>query len=628
MDVAAGAVGFASLGIQLLQGCIQGFILLSTAQSFGKHADLIRCEIEFEQYRLFRWVDMVGLEGSSPNRNLNWELINGILKQLSGLMNETSKFKKEYRLELVTTDEVLSSNHFIEPKKGLWGSLARVKKPRFYNETANSLQHSTNIWKRMKWAAIDKDGIAMLLSDIRHFIDSLYELLVYEDQKFIRSALEALLRHAVSQATDTSELSNIEQLLRPEHGSQTKFQDSAVKTALGLKQKSLMLGFVGGSPHSSAASSSTTLVVRQDSNLSYVSSQGTSPRPRKGTSIRGASLRGPLVYKLLERARSLDNQTKEMATYDDRPVLVEWKSVNRGLESKLRSRIKNLASLLHDIDTTTFHSLRCLGYLKEPTTGNYGYIFQLPLASTSMVSFSSLTHIFISGVMAPSLDDRMALATRLTETILQLHTSGWLHKGVRSENVLFFHQESQSIEIKEAYLEGYEYARSDNPSDMTESPESQQESNLYRHPELLKPDRASFRKAYDLYGIGCVLIEIGLWADLTTILLHRTRNRRLSTRSLPLRLPSSRLTYTGKAEMADLNRTKSELFSEEDKGSIIEALGFAAGTSFVNVVRLCLSAANGIQGTVSDMNEEEDEYDDHCIDLELEILEILKSNKL
>ena len=608
-DAAAGAVGFASLGFLLLQGCVKGFVLLCTAQNFGQDADAVRCEIEFEQYRLFRWAEKVGLDDGSPNRNLNWELVHDILKQLNSRMSDTSKFKKEYGLELITTEEKLLLEDVEPPKTGLRSSIARIR-PRFYNETARSLQKGNHIWKRLKWAAIDKVGIAMLIGDIRRFIDNLYELLLYDDRKFIKAGIEALLRHAVSQATDPSELSDIEQLIGPKHSMRSKFEDSAVKTALGLKQKRLMLGFGEDSPRSSATSLTTTSVS---------SSSSTTSTHRRPIAPRASAPRGPLSYKLLKRTSS-DHGSREIATYDMKPVLVEWKYVERGVESKLKHRIKGLAALLQEADSATFHSLSCLGYLKDPTTGNYGYIFQPPVGHSQEPTLKTLAQLLTQETLVPSLNSRIAISIILIEAVLQLHTSGWLHKGIRSDNVLFFPQDPELIDITKAVLEGYEYARADNPSDMTESPTLQQEANLYRHPALLKPDRASFQKAYDLYALGCTLIEIGLWTNMTTILLHFVRKERTASKSAT-RI-SSNLAYEGKAEMAEVNRAKNRLLMAVGTGSIEEALEFATGRSFVEIVRSCLSAGNDTEA--SDDDEERDE-EDRCIDLELGILEKLRA---
>jgi hypothetical protein len=621
-DVAAGAVGFASLGVMFMQGCVKGFILLSTAQNFGQDADLIRCEIEFEQYRLFRWADKVGLEGDSPNRNLNWAIINDVLNQLNTLMNDTGKFRTEYGLEIITTDERLSSDDLAVPKTGLRRLMGRLK-PEFHNQTARRLHTETNVWKRLKWAAIDKVGIEMLVNDIRRKVDKLYDLLQADDQRFIRQGIEALLRHAVSQATRSSDLLAIEQLLHPELKSRTDFEENAVKTALSLKQRRLMFDVGEGGKSGSARSSTSTLVASNASNMTVpVNSISRRNSQSKQTS------RGPLSWKLLLRSEFSirEVQTREIARYDDTPVFVEWKTIERGIESKLKHRIKSLASLLQEMDSSTFHSLSCMGYLKDPTIGNYGYVFRIPGQTTK--GHKSLAQILGRETTVPSLNDRFSLAMALAETVLQLHTSGWLHKGIRADNVLFFPDDGDDADLTKAFLGGYEYARADNPSDMTEFPAMQQDMNLYRHPALLKANRASFEKSFDLFAFGCVLVEIGLWANISTTLLRFARRKKLGgKRPLPA-TEEGTLTYAGKAEMSEVNEVRVGLLTERGRGSIKEALEFAVGKSFAEVAYLCLSAGDAYDASDDECDDEDENNSDRCIDLEINILERLRGCKV
>ncbi|CAG8983808.1 hypothetical protein HYALB_00006774 [Hymenoscyphus albidus] len=628
LDVAAAGVGFVSLGVMLLQGCVQGFVLLSTAQNFGTDADLVRCEIEFEQYRLFRWAEKVGLNGPSPNRYLNWQVITDHLRNLETLMTSTANIKERYGLDLVLTDEFITPNNSELPKKGWWRILASVKSDAL-SDTPRKLQKDTRIWKRLRWAAIDKEGMAFLLNDIRSLVDNLHELLETEDRKFMRSGMEAILRHVVSQTTDSSELAIIEQLLSPRYGVRSKLEDSAIKTAASIKQKRLMLGFgEETSPDTASASSSTTTLV-PDSGSSFTQSNSRRPSPgaRRSNAGMGISARGPLSYNLLRREMSMDSQTREVAIYDGKTVLVEWKTVERGLESKLKHRVKSLAALLQVIDCKTFHSLRCLGYLKDSNSGAYGYIFQPPFENSN--AFMSL-HQVLNIDMLPSLNERLTLAIVLTETVLQLHTSGWLHKGIRSDNILLFPKDSV-IDLTHSFLEGYEYARTDNPSELTEFAELQQEADLYRHRDLLKPDRSSFRKAFDLYALGCVLVEVGLWQNLTTILLHFLRNEKMNGGSFPCRPPVQRLDYANKYEMAEVNKSNSRLLKETGVGSILAALEFAAGRRYAEAVSLCLKAgdrAKSSKGLDSDDGLDEFEDDDRCLSIEIDVLDMLKSCKI
>lgn len=77
-----------------------------------------------------------------------------------------------------------------------------------------------------------------------------------------------------------------------------------------------------------------------------------------------------------------------------------------------------------------------LGYLKDSSSGAYGYVFQRPLDEPDVAGSLCLLEV-LELEMLPALNECLMLAIVLIETVLQLHTSGWLHKGIRSDNILF-----------------------------------------------------------------------------------------------------------------------------------------------------------------------------------------------
>lgn len=60
-STAAGAVGVVSLSLQLLGGCIKGFVLLSTAHNLGDDASTIACMLELQEIQLTEWARRAGL---------------------------------------------------------------------------------------------------------------------------------------------------------------------------------------------------------------------------------------------------------------------------------------------------------------------------------------------------------------------------------------------------------------------------------------------------------------------------------------------------------------------------------------------------------------------------------------
>ncbi|KAJ5043133.1 uncharacterized protein L3040_004516 [Drepanopeziza brunnea f. sp. 'multigermtubi'] len=549
---------------------------------------------------------------------IQWEIVHGHLKKLETLLNDTDNFKSEYRLELVTTEDKLSSDEVAPPKK----SFRHLFKPSFHNETARTLQKGVNVWKRLKWAAIDKDGVSLLVNDVHRFVEDLWNMLRDEDLAFMRSSMEALMRHAISQTQGPKELSDLERLLNFKRQGDSRFEDAAIQSALSLKQRSVVLGYHENTETCSSNSFSSKPLSNSLSSATLVRPSRGSTSPRTSIATRTRNPGVALSYKFLKTEPGLgqDSNSRQVGYYDGKFVLVEWKVVDRGVETRLKYRIKTLAALLQEMSSAPFHSLTCLGYLKDPKSGNYGYIFQAPPETTK---FMSLEKLLIGHTLAPSLDDRLDLAIAMTETVLQLHTAGWLHKGVRADNVIFFHQ--TTIDITKVYLEGYEYARADNPTDMTEAPVPDQGADLTRHPALLRANRAPFRKAFDLYGLGCLLLEIGLWERLPTILLHFSRREHDPT--MTARVSQTSLIYETKEEMVRVNKSKGKLLTDTGPGSVGKALEFAAGRTFASVVRSCLSAADEKNASTSgDLGEKEEDIDpdDECIDLEIEILEKLK----
>ncbi|KAI9821205.1 MAG: hypothetical protein M1827_003939 [Pycnora praestabilis] len=618
LDVAAGIAGLISLSITAFHGCVKGFVLLSTAQHLGRDVDAARCMLEWEQYRLFQWSEIVHLESNSPNRNLDWELATRLLEQLGSLLTSADQVKADYDLYLEATEDEICEAEITGSRRGVGKLMTRLR-PEFYNVTARIVQKRTSPWKKLRWAAMDKEGIRLLVQDISYFNNCLYELFKVADQEFCRGALSTLLRDLVSRSSESSELEVVKQLLHPDQKQHASSLDSAIAAAATLKQKRLALGLDEHSVYTrsvgSVNSSPMGPPLEKDS-------QQRSSKVRAG---RGRTLKLRPDRLMRQPSALSPNSNRELAIYDGRPVLLEWKTVDIALESKLKYRIESLATLLSDIDDPSFHSLRCLGFLKEHDSGQYAYVFNLPILGIRdeimqrSHAFKTLLELLGPRNRKPSLNERFSLSIALTETVLQLHTSGWLHKGIRSENVLFFEEKESywgCANIGNPIVLGYEYSRADNPLEATEAPRSQQGVDLYRHPSSVGAHRVFYRKRFDLYALGCVLLEVGLWSSLQTILLHTMRARtQISKSNLGYSLEEE-LQYTNQAEFVSVNMMKQSLLKEEGNSSVKAKLEFATGKTFADVVAMCLTAGEEAEG--------DDEEMEVLLDVQETILEKLR----
>lgn len=243
-------------------------------------------------------------------------------------------------------------------------------------------------------------------------------------------------------------------------------------------------------------------------------------------------------------------------------VLVEWKGYDDAwAEEKriiIRDRLEALARLLQRVGhVKNLQVLRCVGYVDDVPSSRVGFILSLPVRPKPMVwshideegepvakttsqetltPTQQMTLYSILGSdkeLVPELGVRFSMAITLCRSLLQLHAAGWLHKGIRSENILLLDTDvnlglspngkpfAVDKDLIYPWLVGFDYARPDSDSAMTETLATYSKlHDIYRHPDSIKsvgaanPVTTRYRRAFDVYSLGCVLLEIGLWIRL------------------------------------------------------------------------------------------------------------------
>ena len=206
-------------------------------------------------------------------------------------------------------------------------------------------------------------------------------------------------------------------------------------------------------------------------------------------------------------------------------VMVEWKKVTAAPESLkyilLASRIRNIARLLKsELKPDELRTLSCLGVVtkSDPQSGSsqHGLLFQVPSAHSE-----TLTSLLSGGRATLTLGNLFTIAQKLSEALLFLHLAGWLHKGIRNENILFFGADQDRMELDNPRIVGFDHSRESRPDSMTEGVADDLEYNLYRHPEVQgvpeqplsgeasQTKRPPFSQKHDVYSLGVTLIEIG-----------------------------------------------------------------------------------------------------------------------
>jgi hypothetical protein len=124
----------------------------------------------------------------------------------------------------------------------------------------------------------------------------------------------------------------------------------------------------------------------------------------------------------------------------------------------------------------------------------------------------------------PNLEERYHLARALATSLHQLHCAGWIHRKFSSYNILFFFDEANGkVNIKQPYLCGWQYARPDGTDATRQRGIAESEGttfamgdlDMYVHPARLHNNEFTgiprFRKNYDIYSLGVVLMEVAFW---------------------------------------------------------------------------------------------------------------------
>ena len=210
----------------------------------------------------------------------------------------------------------------------------------------------------------------------------------------------------------------------------------------------------------------------------------------------------------------------------EKKVLLEWKGYavqkphpvgNPEFEEAGRAlfkRVRDLVMMLkHGPKPTNFPVLECLGTFHDPPNQRFGIVYDFPPNFAASIRLHRLLRLGRAQEIYPDLGQKFRLAKILVSSVHSFHTSGWLHKNISSSNVLFFLNLSTKLEgldLAQPYVVGFYYSRKNDPGEYTESPELLNAQKEYQHPDYRQgPSR--FRKGYDYYSLGLVLLQIGTW---------------------------------------------------------------------------------------------------------------------
>jgi len=215
------------------------------------------------------------------------------------------------------------------------------------------------------------------------------------------------------------------------------------------------------------------------------------------------------------------------------PVLIEYKkwrmSENQDYMSLSESdfqdhllesenEIQRLAQVLASAGSLHLSTLEFRGYINQEEEKRYAFVFEYPRDSeiSEPVTLND-------AITSPDPDDhaslfeiRFHIARVLTRSLSAFHADGWVHESICSQSVVFFRNHDSKTMYHKPYLVNFEYARPAT-GDTSFASSEVLSTRVYLHPERQQVPPKKFRKEHDLYSLGVVLLELGLWESAVSL---------------------------------------------------------------------------------------------------------------
>lgn len=391
---------------------------------------------------------------------------------------------------------------------------------------------------RVRWVAVDKDAFEVLLKDLHGLTERLYELMRNYREKQLNEITAKTYREMVLARNDIQELRDmfdaVSSIITTSADDKRKGEgacvaDKTLQDLVRLKK----LGRISES------------ILSQINRYGHFDADG---RFREiGITVHKytASDLASFVWNELESvdAVKLDRPRGLLTTKEgDIYVWIEWKpfpdvAPDSIVERESMLRTAALAEMLHLPKPASLCVPECIGYFDDREVNRvdrFGWIFKMPDGSGAATRLISLYDILGDDSFKPSLSQRVALASKLCSTVLNLHAVDWLHKGILSDNVIFhLHGEKADYDPEKPLLAGFEFSRPDGTE--TTARDFDHSWDLYRWPNIQRerPTQRNSKKTYDLYSLGLVLLEIAHWQKLHQLMEFPQQYRNKDTLEEP-----------------------------------------------------------------------------------------------
>lgn len=570
-----------------------------------------------EQQRLYAWSETSGLldlDAKNQDKILNSDVFNmhrqvvlDLLVQINCLFEEFTRYQKKHR-NLTTVDDQEGLVAAPEKDAKLANFPMTEKKKNFIKKAmTNLMAKSSDSLVRLKWTSFDKDGFERLLAKFSALNDNMTNILDHSLQVEIRHTVNDTNRGVLLLHHKVADLSHLVLALKSELDTRSISKSSSRITRLEKE----------------ANADSLTQLSRLAKLKAFnetIDPRSAVPSAIDAEAAKYLELSQPGLQRNLRIPRYMIQLTKEAEASESsrceafiktpegkKRVWIEWKDYDSvgqqpGSLSKndIVDRVHKLAALLnHSPKPQAFCTPHCLGFFDKADPDipaedvdildkRLGLVFERPDDNTLNGDLPpiSLRELFQdTSIRKPRVTDRVKIARALSNCLLYLHAVNWLHKGLRSHNIVFWRTTDGRIDYSRPVLSGFDFSRPGGSDEMTDVPTEDAEHDLYRHPRTQlnrRAERERSKKSFDIYSLGVVLVELSHWSTVEGVLDIDLRRAR------------------GKPDVA---RQIRERLLEQDK---LDELGGNMGEMFEDAARKCLAGGKDL-GLGEDDDETEDD---------------------
>ncbi|KAJ4258840.1 hypothetical protein NW762_007927 [Fusarium torreyae] len=529
MEAVGLGIGGVSLLFQIFAGCIKGYQLFSEAKGLETNHQFFRVRFKTEQYRLLDWATIAQLSENDETLVINKasrSVLLDVLDQQYRLMLRFGRLDDRLRpltkpLLFEVKEDHSSDNEHFEEVDSLQSRFPHTNA--LLKKSLDFIHGTSKVPSRLRWAVSDKGKIEDVLNKLTSLNDYLNELLNNQQ-------LQSLTAQHTRTSYQIIQLNN-----KVDHLCELF---TAGRFALsGLDER----GYRNATDHKLEADLAS--LAQFKALMSIIETASLTEKTWSKLGLDEMRCNRPLRIPV-DEIEFLDEPATKSASrvpvrYKPadaswRRVWIEWKALSKTTDHKnseannrrIFKRFEALVELLRqDHAVKEFSTMRCLGYYVQgqgTAQLQHGFVFENPQGVAPTAQPISLKeHLLTSST--PSLTTRVRLMRALAGFVEKLHAVNWLHKGLRNQNVIFFPDYHEEVDLTKPYLSGFDYSRPEDANDMSETAPTVASEDLYRHPAVQGEPKDNseghgFKKYHDIYSLGIILLEIAYWKPIFKIL--------------------------------------------------------------------------------------------------------------